>query len=105
MSAGLKVKAEDVLLLCNLPDAKSPQGKLYTHLRMRLLNMRKEPMIALLTLKDSPPLDELFILTQQSDNPESVEVRCRNVHCIECVCTCLHVLSFYHSQLPCCSEQ
>ncbi len=75
------MKVDELLLLCNLPDSTSPQGRLYTHLRTRLLSMRKEPMIALLCIKDPRSLDQLFM--QALDNDDSVEVctRCI-VHCI-----------------------
>ena len=72
MITGEKVKVEDLVTLCSLPTRKHTSKKFYSVLRTQMLMMTMEPMITLLTLHNSQPLDELF--NQVEREPDSLNV-------------------------------
>ena len=64
MSSGKSVKEDDLISLCQLPDATSDTRRFYTTLRSHLLKMQYDPVLSLLTLKvkngEKKCLDDLF---------------------------------------------
>lgn len=77
LSAGQDVPEEDLMLLGQLPDATHGYGQFYSLLRSFLLPMKNDPVISLLTLKESQQqevsLENLFEKAEKEDN---ADVRC-----------------------------
>ena len=73
MSAGEHVSEDSLLYLCQLPDGS--HGQLYTQLKEYLLPMKDDPVVALLTLRESHfkrhvTIEQLFEKAQQDGNAE-----------------------------------
>ena len=74
LSADKRVKEDDLITLCQLPDSTSSTRRFYTTLRSHLLIMQDYPVISLLTIKgktrDKRSLPELFAVCQEVDTAE-----------------------------------
>ena len=82
LSAGQHVPEEKLVLLGQLPDAS--HGQFHSVLRSILLPMRSDPVMALLTLRESQQqeasLEELFEQAEIEDNAEvGVEFKFRSI--------------------------
>ena len=62
------IDKEGLLFLCQLQDGS--HGKLYSQLMKQLLPMRDDPVIALLTVKHGPPMEDLFDTAEVENNAE-----------------------------------
>ena len=62
------IDKEGLLFLCQLQDGS--RGKLYSQLMKQLLPMRDDPVIALLTIKHGPPMEDLFDTAEVENNAE-----------------------------------
>ena len=75
LSSGQHVPLKDLVLLGQLPDAKHGYGQFHSLLRSFLLPMKKDPVVSLLTLKESQQqetsLEELF---EKAETENSAEV-------------------------------
>ena len=70
-SGGENIDKDGLLLLCQLPDGS--RGKLYSQLRKILFPMKNDPVVALLTLKESKyshMIEELFDEAELNDTAE-----------------------------------
>lgn len=72
MSAGEHVSEDSLELLCQLHDGNH---QLYTQLKDYLLPMKDDPVVALLTLRESHfkshvSIEQLFEKAQEEDSPE-----------------------------------
>lgn len=101
-SGGEDIDKDGLLLLCQLPDGS--RGKLHTQLMTHLLPMKDDPVIALLTFKDSarnrggPSFEDLF---DEAELKDDAEVHCTRTYivynktvtymyiCMQYVCMCL----------------
>ena len=74
ISAGQHAKEQDLLLVCQLPDPNTTTGRIHSTLRDHLLRMRTDPVITLLTLKESrgkgEHLEDLFAQSLDEDSSE-----------------------------------
>ena len=74
ISAGKPVREEDLITLCQLPDALSTTCQFYTTLRAYLLQMQSYSVLPLITMKaktrDKRSLDELFSICRDANTAE-----------------------------------
>ena len=74
VSAGQYVEEQDLLLVCQLPDPNSTSGRFYSILRAQLLDMRTDPVLTLLTQRESKAkivsLEEMFEHVIDNDTSE-----------------------------------
>lgn len=67
-SGSENIDKDGLLFLCQLQDGS--RGKLYTQLMRQLLSMKDDPVVALLTVKHGPPMEELFDTAELENSAE-----------------------------------
>ena len=70
ISAGKPVKEDDLITLCQLPDASSNTHQFYTTLRTHLLKMQDYPVLSFITITTKRTLDEMFSICRKTDTAE-----------------------------------
>ena len=71
ISASKPVKEDDLITLCQLPDASSTTHQLYTTLRTHLLKLQDSPVLPFITMMTKKrTLDELFSICRNTDTAE-----------------------------------